>query len=288
MKKDRSTAPARMATAFLVGLLLACTACGGDHGDSVRGAQERTPVQIPVTSTEEHYAGLDYAISTNGIDFSAPVGLMIYLDGDHYRGERGVISNHPNGDEARGMARMAAKRNMVLVIPRHPTFAYSDELGYTWWENSEATGKAILKLSRHLCTSTCASAQRTWYMGYSGGAEFITYVLAPKYRDGYGKGGAILLAGGGARNDDGSWISFDHPPQDFKKSFDLHWFVGSRDGVGQSENAPEWSALKATAEGRKFYAEHGFTTTRTVLPGDDHESYDFAGIMDRGLKAGGL
>lgn len=95
-----------------------------------------------------------------------------------------------------------------------------------------------------------------------------------------------MLAGGGVR-ENGRNISINTPPAAFKAGFDMHWFVGSRDGAGQSANASTWSAYTATAQGQALYKAKGLKTSRTVLAGQDHHDYNLAKIMDAGLKLAG-
>lgn len=226
------------------------------------------------------YRGLKYSVLNGGVNKKKPVGLMMYLDGDHYPGYKGAISNSPTGSKAEAMAKVAAKRNMLLVMPRHLQAGYTRSMGYTWWYKSGTTAGYIKRLDSHLRSTGGIPKTNVWYMGYSGGAEYISYELAKRSQGSYGYGGAILLAGGGSPS------AISKPSATFRSNFDMHWVVGSRDGYGQSSNANAWSAHKASSKGRSFYKSKGFKTTRTVLAGKDHHSYNLASVMDTGLKAG--
>ena len=234
------------------------------------------------TSYGNKYAGLTYATIDGGVNWNKSVGLMVFLDGDYWsRGYKNSISEHPSGSKAKAMAKTAAKRNMVLVIPRLPSQGYTKSLGYTWWGKSSTVAPMVKKLDSYLRGKAGVARSNTWYMGYSGGAEFISFELAKRGQSAYGNGGAILLAGGGSPR------SMSGASSTFKKNFDMHWVVGSRDGAGQSSNAQSWSAYNATNQGRNFYKSKGFKTSRTVLSGQNHHSYNLASIMNIGLKKGG-
>lgn len=232
--------------------------------------------------TNFKHAGLRYAVLDGGVNKARAQGVMIFLDGDYYPGYKGAISNNPSGAKAKAMAKVAAKRNMYLVLPALPAAGYTRSLGYTWWGVPSKTAPLLKKLDAHV-RSTGISKANTWYMGYSGGAEFISYQLARTSQGSYGNGGAILAAGGGVRSN-GRNIRINTPPAAFKKNFDMHYFVGSKDGSGQSLNAASWSAYKATAQGAALYRAKGFKTTRTVLTSKGHHDYNMASLMDAGLK----
>lgn len=237
------------------------------------------------TSYNNSYAGLTYATYDGGVNWNKSVGIMIYLDGDFCsRGYAGAVSEHPSGSTAKAMAKVAAKRNMVMVMPRIPSKLYvgpCSRAGFTWWYKSGTAAPMIKKLDSYMRGKVGASKANTWYMGYSGGAEYITYELAKRGQGSYGYGGAILLAGGGSPR------SMSTPPSSFKANFDMHWVVGTKDGFGQSVNAGGWSAYNASANGRAFFKSKGFKTTRTVLQGKGHHDYYLPSIMEIGFKAGG-
>ena len=233
------------------------------------------------TTYNQKYAGLTYTIIDGGVDWSKTVGKMTFLDGDFYvKGYYKSVSENPTGPKAKAMAKVAADSNMVLVIPKVPD--YTKGMGYTWWVKSANNAPKLKKLDSYLDGKIGNSKANSWYMGYSGGAEYITYELAKRGQSSYGNGGAIILAGGGSPR------SMTTAPSTFKKNFDMHWSVGSKDGVGQSSNAQSWSAFEAGKRGQAFYKSKGFKTTRTVLNGADHHSYNLADIMNIGLKKSGL
>ncbi|WP_089772013.1 SH3 domain-containing protein [Ruania alba] len=250
---------------------------------SSTSARSSSSARIP-TAHNQRYAGLSYATIDGGVDWSRRVGMVIFLDGDYYRrGYSQAVSEHTRGATAAAMAEVAARDNKILVIPRIPRQGYISSLGYTWWGRTATNAVMLRKLDQHLRRTGNITRSRTVYMGYSGGAEFITYELARRSQGSYGYGGAILLAGGGGRSD-GRNIRISTPPSSFTRNFDMHWFVGSKDGVGQSSNAQSWSAYTASAQGRSLYKSKGFRTSRTVLRGQDHHSYNLASVLEAGLK----
>lgn len=246
----------------------------------VKAPAKKATAKVKTAYNQKH-AGLTYAVIDGGVNWNKKVGKMTFLDGDFYtRGYAKSVSEHPAGPKAKAMAKVAAQSNMVLVIPKIPD--YTKGMGYTWWVKSAANAPKLKSLDSYMDKRIGNSKADSWYMGYSGGAEYISYELAKRGQGSYGNGGAILLAGGGTPK------SMSAPSSTFKKNFDMHWVVGSKDGTGQSSNAKEWSAFEASKKGQSFYKSKGFKTSRTVLNGVDHHSYDLASVMKQGLKKGGL
>lgn len=227
-----------------------------------------------------------YHVVADGIDYSRPVGMAVYLEGDYWHDSSSVFKT-PTSTRARAMAAEANRRNMVLVVPQTPR-PLRDGYGYIWWWGTEREGNNVwlTSLLQDLYGRfPMLDRSRHWFLGYSGGAEFATFEFFARNPESVmSGGGAVLVAGGGMVAD---WFPA-LPSEAFRRSVSLQWYVGDQDGVG-STNPPTWSAYNATAEGEAAYRAVGFTnTSRTVLTGLDHVDYDLPGLLARGLDRGGI
>ena len=206
-------------------------------------------------------------------------GFLYYFDGDYWDLDDTSINWPEEGDLAR-LAVAAQARNLMLVAVNTPdTDGRGD--GYTWWEDCKGNGKFFRALHKHLVARhPDVDSTTLWLIGYSGGAEFITYELLDRGIEGMARGGAVIIGGGGA----------DAPVARKKKarpcigSTAMHWWVGELD-VDGATNPPEWSALGAAEEGVAAYRAAGFDTHLHVLPGVDHEGYDAVACLARALPA---
>ncbi|WP_277549736.1 S-layer homology domain-containing protein [Kocuria oceani] len=212
-----------------------------------------------------------YNLYADGIDRSKPVGVAFYFDGDgQYWAQR------PTGSVVRDMARHAAARNMVLVVPLSP-----DRTGSrTWWENIDANGDWFRALSGHLVQRYGLDTNRVWLTGYSGGAEFITMEVLADRQNWIRGGGAVVIGGGGARK-------MQTAPSAAVKSLPIQWVTGADDVAGATQPAT-WSALASARRGQQSYAAQGFTRTSLQVPaGVNHHEYDQAALLDAALRTYG-
>ena len=109
-----------------------------------------------------------YHVFARGVDFSKPVGVVMRLHGD------GAYEyDHPEG-LLNCMASVAASHNMILVAPRTP----DHEGTRTWWENIGESSEWLSGLISQLREDyDNVDTHNMWWMGYSGGAELISYGL---------------------------------------------------------------------------------------------------------------
>ncbi|MFI7579406.1 S-layer homology domain-containing protein [Kocuria kalidii] len=212
-----------------------------------------------------------YNLYADGIDRSKPVGVAFYFDGDgQYWAQR------PTGSVVRDMARHAAARNMVLVVPLSP-----DRYGSrTWWESIDANGDWFRALSGHLVQRYGLDTGRVWLTGYSGGAQFITKEVLADRQNWIRGGGAVVIGGGGARG-------MQTAPSAAVKSLPIQWVTGADDVAGATQ-PPSWSALAAARGGQASYAAQGFTRTSLQVPaGVDHHAYDHDALFAAALRTHG-
>ena len=215
-----------------------------------------------------------YHVYAEGVDFSKPVGVVFYFDGDYWRNDQSKVYD-PSGELAQ-MAASAAAQNMLFVPVISPDTNRYDA-GVTWWEDMERNGEFFRSFASSFIAANGVDSSNVWTMGYSGGAEFITYELNTKPQTWRNGGGSIMVAGGGL--DEGT-------PSAALKSQPMFWYANSNDGTG--ETYPQtWSARGAVEGGYNAYRNAGYTNaSATVLNGSGHFDYNFSEILRNSLTKG--
>ena len=215
-----------------------------------------------------------YHVYAEGVDFSKPVGVVFYFDGDYWRNDQSKVYD-PSGELAQ-MAASAAAQNMLFVPVISPD-ANRYDAGVTWWEDMERNGEFFRSFASSFIAANGVDSSNVWTMGYSGGAEFITYELNTKPQTWRNGGGSIMVAGGGL--DEGT-------PSAALKSQPMFWYANSNDGSG--ETYPQtWSARGAVEGGYNAYRNAGYTNaSATVLNGSGHFDYNFSEILSNSLTKG--
>ena len=215
-----------------------------------------------------------YHVYAEGVDFSKPVGVVFYFDGDYWRNDQSKVYD-PSGKLAQ-MAASAAAQNMLFVPIISPDTNRYDA-GVTWWEDMERNGEFFRSFASSFIAANGVDSSNVWTMGYSGGAEFITYELNTKPQTWRNGGGSIMVAGGGL--DEGT-------PSAALKSQPMFWYANSNDGTG--ETYPQtWSARGAVEGGYNAYRNAGYTNaSATVLNGSGHFDYNFSEILSSSLTKG--
>ncbi|MGJ9406749.1 hypothetical protein ACHABQ_10560 [Nesterenkonia aurantiaca] len=208
-----------------------------------------------------------YHLFTRGVDFNEPVGVVVRLHGDG-----GAEFEDPDG-LLNCLAAVAASQNMMLLAPLTP-----DVQGeVTWWEDI-STNLPWLNdlLTQRVTQSFPVDPGRVWWMGYSGGAEMITYGVLPRSPE-LVTGGAVMIGGGGSPQ-----ATVEEPSSEQRRSLDLIWVTGSLDD-GSVPYAP-FDAVTATRKGSEWYRQQGFEQVRAEYPeGEDHFSLQQARILDEAL-----
>ena len=234
---------------------------------------------VPVTRSNQTFlsytspAGTtsQYHVYADGVDFSKPVGVVFYFDGDYWRNDQSKVYD-PSGELAQ-MAASAAAQNMLFVPVISPDTNRYDA-GVTWWEDMERNGEFFRSFASAFIAANGVDSSNVWTMGYSGGAEFITYELNTKPQTWRTGGGSIMVAGGGL--DEGT-------PSAALKSQPMYWYTNANDGAG--ETYPQtWSARGAVEGGYDAYLTAGYTNaSATVLNGSGHFDYNFSQILSDSL-----
>lgn len=209
----------------------------------------------------------EYHLYAAGLDWTKPVGLLMYTDGS---GESGL--KNPSGTHllagSKGMIAIAKKHNMVLVTPFSPNKGCEGGTESCWYEgDSPGYAKWAEALIASIESQYQIDKRRVAVGGYSSGATFTTGWFVPS-------GGAqrimddgVIVAisyGGPAYMDEVAYTAA------FKSNVHMNWNVGDQD-----------ESLSDVKEGHQHYTQAGFQTSLDILPGVDHDrSQQFGTIMD--------
>ncbi|MCH8569760.1 hypothetical protein LSI54_00055 [Nesterenkonia sp. AY15] len=233
---------------------------GGESGDAVDS------VQLAREFTSG-YSTSSYHLYTRGVNFDEPVGVVVRLHGDG-----GAEHQDPDG-LLNCLAAVAASHNMMLLAPLTP-----DAQGEVTWWNDISTNLPWLRdlLNERVLEPYAVDAGRVWWMGYSGGAEMITYGVLPRTPEAV-TGGAVMIGGGGAPQ-----AAVAEPTSAQRESLELLWVTGTLDD-GTVAYAP-FDAVTAAQKGSAWYRQQGFEQVRAEYPeGEDHFSLPQAQILDEAL-----
>ncbi len=211
-----------------------------------------------------------YHLFTRDVDFSQPVGVVVRLHGD------GGYEYYYPETSVNCQAAVAASHNMILVAPLSPS---TSEYGEPkWWYEIPTNVEWVSDLLyTDILPIENVDPNNIWWVGYSGGAEFITYGLVPLAPE-LITGGAVMFGGGG-------------PPSGLEEGtvrleeladVPLNWVVGTEDN-GTDEYAP-WNALNEVQRGAAAFAEQGLDVSLTVMEGRDHFDLPQAALLDSAIE----
>jgi len=127
----------------------------------------------------------------------APVGLVVYLDGDghpfHNQGGQSSAERSGGGLAGDGgVVEAAGARGYDVVSVRSP----GDE-GIWWVDDQDGKVRYLEEALDYVAVECGANTERVWFVGYSGGSEFISQWFFPAYAERMAGGGFILFGGGG-------------------------------------------------------------------------------------------
>lgn len=252
-----------------VAVLASTLFMGGPGGFGSRGTGGEYPSREGVFTAFGRSS--TYRVFDDGVDRSRPVGVVVRLHGD---GDGETEAPH---HLLSGLAEVAAGENKILVAPRSP----EGQQGPVWWHdlnrNVAWLGEFIEEV---VLAEPGVDRSDIWWMGYSGGAEMITYGLLPQRHE-LVTGGAVMLGGGGAPED----FAGPGPSPDKVASLQLSWTTGELDDGTRTED--HFDALTASREGARWYRGRGFRNITTCFPeGYGHYDLPQAEILELALIAG--
>lgn len=218
--------------------------------------------------------GLRFHVYARGIRWDRPLGVVYFFGGDYYVPAQTAV-RRPTGATLLRLGAIANARNLVLIAVDTPDRRYSPS-GLTWWVRSRLNGRIFRLFAMVAARRLRPDPALSWVMGYSGGAEFLTYDLLAHRVPHWLRGGAVMVGGGGVH-------TAPLPPPAGAADLPLHWWTGDADGSPEG-SGPLWSAQAAAAEGLHAYREAGWRGARAhTVPGVGHRGYDLPGILRASL-----
>lgn len=240
---------------------------GGLFGVDLFGPGEQWRDRFGLEFEHEGIAS-GYHVLADGVDPERPVGVVY-----HFHGDGGFEYDHPEYAVS-CMAEVARERNMLLVVLQTPDH---DDPEVTWWEERGRNAEWFRALvEQRLRADYPLDPERTWFTGYSGGAQFISQELLADHADLLPGGGAVMMGGGQRPNSDPATEPTAAQLEDLR----LHWDVGRLDDG--SDPAATFDALSAARDGYRWYTRWiGFEdTSLEVRRGIDHFGLPYAGILE--------
>ena len=220
-----------------------------------------------------------------GLDWSKPVGLLIYTDGSGEYGLTSGLSSSYLMAGAQGMIAVAKKHNMVLVTPMAPGGGCNDGDGVCWYDNSGtntpaqklAWSKALIE---YIFAQYDLDRSRVAFGGYSSGAQWVTQYWGPGHaHEQVTAGVAVAISYGGQPK------VTNNNTAAYKAAVPYVWNVGSLD---TSWSQPTWD--DSIQKGLDAYTPT-YLTRLSVVGGLTHDRYvsspevgEFGAIMDRAIS----
>jgi hypothetical protein len=247
----------------------------GGTGDA--GGGPRTD-QTNLSFTDSNGVTSRYHRYAAGLDWSKPVGLLVYTDGSGEYGLKNPSSGYllagPNG-----LVQVAKRNNMVLLTPLAPGAGCGDGDGVCWYmpsSNISPANKArwSAELVKHVQRQYGTVPNRVAIGGYSSGAQWTTEYFGPLYASEIMTGGvAVAISYGGSPKVPPKYTAA------FKSSVPFVWDTGARDSAYTGGGS---YGVKA---GHAWYTANGFKTQLVVVPGLGHgRPGQFGAIMEREIK----
>jgi hypothetical protein len=211
-----------------------------------------------------------YHLFAGGLDWSRPVGILIYADGSGEYGLKNPTSTYLLGG-TNGLVNVAKQRNMVLLTPLSPNRACADGAGSCWYMGDpEGYAKWAFELVQSVYRQYNIDTSRVAFGGYSSGAQWTTEFFGPRY-------GSQIMSDGVAVA-----LSYGGTPQVAPSFTDSHranvpyvWDTGDQDPA-YTTTSPY--GVKA---GYSWYTRNGFETELHVVAGLGHARSDFGAVMAR-------
>lgn len=213
-----------------------------------------------------------YHLYAGGLNWSSPVGLLLYTDGSGEYGLKNPKSSYLLGG-GNGLIAVAKKHNMVLLTPFSPNKSCSDGDGSCWYLGDPLGyarwAEALVKLVQ---SQYPIAKNRVAVGGYSSGAQFCTEWWVPSGAAQRTMTGGVIVG-----------ISYGGTPKikevayspAFKSNVHMNWNVGTNDPSYTKDGN------YSVKPGYDHYTKAGFKTSLDIVPGLAHErDGTFGAVMD--------
>lgn len=212
-----------------------------------------------------------YHIYAGGLDWSKPVGMLIYADGSGEYGLKNPNSTYLLAGKD-GLINVAKRNNMVLLTPFSPNKACSDGDGSCWYlGDSVGYAKWAEELVTYVQGNYPIKQDRIAFGGYSSGAQLATEFWVPSGAAQRTMTDGVIVAisyGGSPKMRETSYSS------DFKNNVHINWNTGSLD------SAYTGSTPYGVKAGYNHYTNNNFSTSLDVIDDLGHSRSDFGKVMD--------
>lgn len=234
--------------------------------------QSVTPINTQYFSTYTSPAGTtsQYHVLADNVDWNKPVSVIVRLHGDGALSHVYEFDSYKSSKALTNFAREASHKNAIILAPKSP-----DRFGHTtWWENMPKNDEWLTSLiENEFLTHPSIDKSRFYWMGYSGGSEFLSYHYVAQHPE-LMKGGVLMVGGGGGSYYSDRMISSSQTLRDVPMS----WHVGAFDDGSTSIDG--FNALRASQDGHDAFKRNGFTNVeRVVIPGKNHYNVDHQDVF---------
>jgi hypothetical protein len=227
-----------------------------------------------------------YHLYAAGLDWTKPVGMIIYADGSGEYGLKNPANNYLLGG-SNGLVAVAKRNNMVLLTPLAPGGGCSDGDGTCWYLPSGSVSapqklKWAEALVKHVQSQYPIELNRVAMGGYSSGAQLAAQYWVPSGAAQRTMTDGVIVSiscGGAPMNSEDPIPSEVTYTAAFKANVHMNW------NSGDNDNGCPHTANWSTNGGYSHYTNKGFQTSRDLLPGVTHDrSGDFGKIMEDQIK----
>ncbi|QRK04738.1 hypothetical protein JQX13_31485 [Archangium violaceum] len=216
----------------------------------------------------------DYHLYAAGLDWSKPVGLLVYADGSGEYGLKNPGSTYLLAG-TNGLINVAKRNNMVLLTPFSPNKACADGDGSCWYQGDPpGYTRWAEALVKRVQSQYPIETDRVAFGGYSSGAQLATEYWVPSgaAQRTMTDGVVVAISYGGSPKVTAS-IS-----EAFRTRVHMNWNTGDKDTAYTTTSS---YGVKA---GYAWYTDRAFQTSLDVIAGLGHSRSDFGLVMERQIK----
>jgi hypothetical protein len=251
-----------LATVLLVGSPAMATPTNGSGG-------AQTDRTFQSFSGSEYTS--NYHIYAAGLDWTQPVGMLIYADGSGEYGLKNPSSTYLLAGND-GMINVAKRNNMLLLTPFAPNTACADGDGSCWYMG-DPVGYAnwAEELVTYVQSQYQIETDRVAFGGYSSGAQLATEYWTPSgaAQNTMTDGVVVAISYGGSPKM--TEVSYNTA---FKSDVHMNWNTGAND------YAYTTTSSYGVMAGYNHYTNDNFDTSLDVIPGLGHNRNDFGLVME--------
>lgn len=216
-----------------------------------------------------------YHIYASGLDWSKPVGMMIYADGSGEYGLKNPGSTYLLAGTD-GLINVAKRNNMLLLTPFSPNTVCADGDGSCWYMgDSVGYAKWAEELVAHVQSQYNIEKDRVAFGGYSSGAQLATEWWVPSGAAQRTMTDGVIVAisyGGSPKMTE---VAYD---SNFKSKVHMNWNVGANDPAYTNDGSYD------AKSGYDAYTSKSFATSIDVISGLGHNRSDFGKVMEAQIK----